>query len=294
MSAAQKYTSIQISQRLDELPTLPTIVYELSRVINDPMSSTAEVEKIMAGDQSMTLKVLQLANSAYYAIPGGVANLQRAIGYIGYDAIYQLVLSASIIQALDAKPSAFFEPTQFWKHSLGVGMAAETIAKDVGVKLPSDLFTCGLVHDMGKIAMFIIAPDLLEEIANVATGNQISFVDAERKLDSPRHSQVGYLLAQRWKLPSVIQSTINHHHHWETAKRGAVSKDTNQAIDIVYIANQLINGLHFGNSGHNRPEGIPKEVLDRLEVSPEKLKPVVLKIKDVLANSNNFLKIIGG
>src|SRR4051812_46579450 len=103
MGAAEKPSSFQIADRLDELPTLPTIVYELSKVINDPMSSTADIEHIMAGDQSMTAKVLRLANSAYYAIPGGVANLQRAIAYIGYDAIHQLVLSASIINALDAK-----------------------------------------------------------------------------------------------------------------------------------------------------------------------------------------------
>ena len=293
MSAAQKYTSVQISERLEELPTLPTIVYELSRVINDPMSSTAEVEKIMSGDQSMTLKVLQLANSAYYAIPGGVANLQRAIGYIGYDAIYQLVLSASIISALDAEPCPFFDPSEFWKHSLGVAMAAESIAKEIGVRVPTDLFTCGLVHDMGKIAMYIIAPDLLEEIVTQAQKDMSSIVDAERKLDSPRHSQVGYLLSQRWRLPSVIQTTINHHHHWELAKRGNVSSEMSQAIDIVYLANVLINGMHFGNSGHSKADGIPKEVLDRLALSPERLKPVVMKIKDVLSNSSSFLKIIG-
>src|SRR5476651_2412480 len=122
MGAAEKINPKAIVDRLDELPTLPTIVYELSRVINDPMSSTSEIEKIMANDQSLTTKVLKLANSAYYAIPGGVTSLQRAIAYIGFDAINQLVLSASIMKALDAKASANFEPMQFWKHSIGVAM----------------------------------------------------------------------------------------------------------------------------------------------------------------------------
>ncbi|RYZ75410.1 MAG: HDOD domain-containing protein, partial [Proteobacteria bacterium] len=153
MGAASRITSgtnpQMIVDRLDELPTLPTIVYELSRVINDPMSSTGDVQKIMANDQSLTTKVLKLANSAYYAIPGGVSSLQRAIGYIGYDTIHQLVLSASIISALDAKSSADFDLTQFWKHAIGVAMAAETTARFVHYKTPSDLFTCGLVHDMG-------------------------------------------------------------------------------------------------------------------------------------------------
>ncbi|MCB0422315.1 MAG: HDOD domain-containing protein [Bdellovibrionales bacterium] len=53
-----KLTMNSIVNKLDELPTLPAVVYELSKVISDPMSSTSDVEKIMANDQSMTAKVL--------------------------------------------------------------------------------------------------------------------------------------------------------------------------------------------------------------------------------------------
>ena len=189
MGAASRITSgtnpQMIVDRLDELPTLPTIVYELSRVINDPMSSTGDVQKIMANDQSLTTKVLKLANSAYYAIPGGVSSLQRAIGYIGYDTIHQLVLSASIISALDAKSSADFDLTQFWKHAIGVAMAAETTARFVHYKTPSDLFTCGLVHDMGKVASYIIAPEIFTQTLAHAKANGCSVHEAEEQLSAP-------------------------------------------------------------------------------------------------------------
>ncbi len=82
---ARQLTKENILSRLDELPSLPAIVYELSKVINDPMSSTNDVEKLMSSDQSLTMKVLKLVNSAYYAIPGGVSSLSRAIAYIGFD-----------------------------------------------------------------------------------------------------------------------------------------------------------------------------------------------------------------
>ena len=83
MAVAQKLNEEYISEKVEELPTLPTIVYELTQVINDPMSSTKDVESIMENDQAMTTKVLKLVNSAYYAIPGGVSNLARAIELIG-------------------------------------------------------------------------------------------------------------------------------------------------------------------------------------------------------------------
>ena len=110
---ARRLTPESISSRLDELPTLPTIIYELSQVINDPMSSTGDVEKIMSNDVSLTTKVLRLVNSAYYAIPGGVTSLSRAIAYIGFDTVNQLVLAVSVLKALEIKGPPRFDLNEF-------------------------------------------------------------------------------------------------------------------------------------------------------------------------------------
>ena len=182
MSAALAKDAIQaIVEKLEDLPTLPPVVYELSRIINDPMSSTKEVEQVMTNDPALTAKVLKLANSAYFGVPGGVATLNKAIAFLGYDTIQQLVLATSIIEALEVTGPAKFDFNEFWKHSIGVAMASETIAKSVGVKLPSDLFTCGLVHDMGKIVMFILAQE--EFLQNIATAeaDSTTLIEAEKK-----------------------------------------------------------------------------------------------------------------
>lgn len=293
MGAAEKLDSHSIAAQLDELPTLPTIVYELSRVINDPMSSTAKIEKIMANDQSLTTKVLRLANSAYYAIPGGVTSLQRAIAYIGFDTINQLVLSASIMKALNVKSAKGFEPTQFWKHSIGVAMAAETTAKFVKHKNPSDLFTCGLVHDMGKIALFIITPDMFAATLDHAKSKNLTVAEAEAALSAPKHTTIGRDLALKWKLPQLIQMSVMHHHQSNPIARGAISQEMNLIVDIVYVANLLIHALHFGNSGSAKINNVPKDVIDRLSLNPEKLKTLIAQIKTSIASADNFLKIIG-
>lgn len=283
-----------IVERLDELPTLPTVVYELSRVINDPMSSTSEVEQLMSNDQSMTTKVLRLANSAYYAIPGGVSTLQRAIAYIGYDTIHQLVLSASIIKALEVKGPAQLDLNQFWKHAIGVAMASETIAKHVHHKNPSDLFTCGLVHDMGKIAIYIVAPEIFVETMVFAKENAVSIFDAEEKLGLPRHTNIGASLAGKWRLPSHIQAVVQFHHQKEMGLRHNLSAELNLVVDIVFLGNLLVHALKFGNSGHDVVLGVPKMISERLRLDQEGLKELVKKIQNTLTNAEAFLKIIGG
>jgi HD-like signal output (HDOD) protein len=293
MGAALKLPAQSIIDKLDELPTLPTVVYELSRVINDPMSSTGDVEKIMANDQSLTIKVLKLANSAYYAIPGGVTSLQRAIGYIGYDTINQLVLSASIVNALNAKASEHFNINDFWKHAIGVAMAAETTARFVHYKTPSDLFTCGLVHDMGKVATYIIAPDTFLEVVAFAQANNLSMHEAEDKLGAPKHTMIGRELGLKWRLPVLIQATAAHHHQKETNLRNGLSSEMNNVVDIVFLSNLLVHALQFGHSGHTKVLGVPKDLLERMRLTPDKLKELIGKIRESIANADSFLKIIG-
>jgi putative nucleotidyltransferase with HDIG domain len=296
MGAAEHLKTLTVHEivaKLDDLPTLPAVVYELNRVINDPMASTGDVEKIMANDVSLTAKVLRLANSAYYAIPGGVSSLQRAIAYIGYDTINQLALSASIIKSLNSPSNAGFDVREFWKHSLAVAMASEVIAKQVNYKTPSDLFTCGLVHDMGKVALLIIAPEQFVATINYAHENKLGIFESEDTLGFARHTQVGFELALKWRLPYQIQVAIGNHHQKDPAQRGGISQDANLVVDIVFLSNLLVHALQFGNSGHRMVFGLPRDVLDRLSISEVVLKNLITRVKEKIQSAEAFLKIIG-
>ena len=280
-------------KKIEEIPSLPSIVYELNRIINDPMSSTKEVESIMSQDIGMTTKVLKLANSAYYAIPGGVTSLSRAIAFIGFDTIHQLVLSASIISALDVKSAANFEIGDFWKHSIAVAIASETIAKYITHPVPADLFTGGLVHDMGKVALYFAAPEALLQIAEQALANNKTFYDIEVAENVTPHTELGRMLAERWQLTKSLQAVIRFHHEGDVARRSGLSADFNQTVDIVMLANLLIHAMKFGNSGHKTILGAPGELLDRLHLHPQGDMPTVIKnIKMQLEQGSEFIKMI--
>lgn len=295
MGAAVKLTTDDVVARLEELPTLPTIVMELTRIINDPMSSTAEIEKLMSGDQSLTSKVLKLVNSSYYAIPGGVSNLGRAIAYLGYDSVLQLVLSASILDALACESTEEFKVKDFWRHSLGVGIAAETIAKWVRHPLPSDLFTCGLVHDMGKVALFTVSKETFLQVVQGAQKQDLTFSEVETQLDLPRHTTIGQRLAQRWALPAQIQAVVKHHHQKDPSLRGGLSVDLNRSVDIVLLGNLLTHALKFGFSGHTKILGAPVDVMERLMIDPQKdLKNLIAEIKQNHERAADLLRVLGG
>lgn len=291
--AAPKLDPQLVIKKLDDIPSLPAVVYELSRVINDPMSSTKEVEGIMSQDIGMTTKVLKLANSAYYAIPGGVTSLARAIQFIGFDTIHQLVLSASIIKALDTNIASSFNITEFWKHSIGVAIASEVIAKHLRHPNPSDVFTCGLVHDIGKLALFIVSNEVLMYIIDHAERNKTSFTESELANKYTGHCELGKMLSEKWQLPKTLQAVSKFHHETDMTKRSQLSNELNQVVDIVMLGNLLIHAMKFGNSGHTKVFGAPNDLLDRLRITPQADMPVILKsIKAGLESAGDFIKMI--
>lgn len=296
MSAAeklqQKIDYAYITSKLDELPTLPSIVAEINSLINDPMSTVKDIEELMLQDQSLTTKVLKLINSAYYSIPGGIDDLGRAIGYLGYDAIYQLVLATSVFQSLKIEDDAGFDINKFWQHSIGVAITAEAVANFVQYKNPQELFTAGLIHDIGKIALLKVEPDLLMELSIYSRKNDLTIAEAEEKLEFYKHAKIGFMLAEKWKIPNTLCAVIQHHHTVQYDLRFGVSPELNQAIDIVMFSNLFLHGLQFGDSGYDKKPSIPPELFQRLSITKENIPKIVSVLKKGLQVADRFLEII--
>lgn len=70
---------------------------------------------------------------------------------------------------------------------------------------PDIAFTCGLLHDIGKLVMSEL---LQEETAQVDVDEGQSFVESEQKWVDMNHAE----LALWWEIPEIFQEVIRHHH----------------------------------------------------------------------------------
>lgn len=294
MSNDHKLSYLNIEERIQDLPTLPSIVYEIQEVMKNPMASVFEVEKVMGNDPSLTTKVLKLVNSAYYSIPGGVTQLSRAISHLGFDTVYQLVLASSIVESLSVKDRPDqFNPARFWQHSLGTAIAAELLAREVHHPVPADLFTSGLIHDIGKLALCNIDHHLLSQVIALTSEKSITYSQAEEELGLPTHTQMGFLLAAKWKLPFIFQMAIKLHHQTELATRGSLNHEEHQVVDIVCLSNIVTQALHFGNSGHSVVRGAPKALLERLGLDEAGFQAYLRAVKIQHLSAGEFLRLLG-
>lgn len=250
--------------KISDLPTLPVVVHQTIQVVNNPNSSIRQISETLSQDPALSLRVLRLANSSYYAIPGGAVTIERAVTALGIDNVSQMVFTAAVFSQFDLLSTSPFDVREFWKHSLGVAVASETIAREVGLRDTSMIFLAGLVHDIGKLAHFHIAKDEWLTICQHAQTNGFTTLESERALDTVTHDALGYELVRQWQLPLIIQEAVLRHHSAENASPTSTAGAHPQAVGIVYLANLLVHSMNFGSGGHDVIRNPSKEIVKRI------------------------------
>ncbi len=290
MEAATRASNVPgILQRIQALPTIPVVAEQVGRLINDPRSDARAVAEVMRGDPALTAKVLRLVNSPYYAIPGGVSDVPRAISFLGFSTLYQLVLTASVFRIVEGTKERS-EVRQIFKHSLACAAAAESLAELLGHPAPGECFTAGLLHDIGKIALMHVAEDDFVSALVSARRQGIPMREAELEAGLPSHDAAGLHLARSWRFPLSLQAVIGYHHHNDPASRSGLARHLNPSVDLVSLADTIARRV-VADPLAPVPE-MPDTILERMGLLPS----VETRVHDALwrkvEKSQSFMEIL--
>ena len=85
--------------RISDIPTLPTIVFELNKYLRDPDTSIKTVCDTIEKDQAFTLKILKLVNSAFYGFKSKISDLRNAVVLLGYNSVRNAIVFLSVINS---------------------------------------------------------------------------------------------------------------------------------------------------------------------------------------------------
>ena len=200
--------------RIQSMPTLPTIAFRVIEVTSDPESSANDLMKIISPDVSLTAKILKIANSPFYGLTRRISTLQHAVTVLGFLEIRNLVIATAAFESFkNFKLNKRFDINKFWKHSFCCGLAARVIAKDLNDK-SNELFVAGLLHDIGKLAMYLTFPIefmMHEEIMSPLKIKYTAF-EAEKGVFGMTHDKVGLKLLERWMFPKSLVTAVGFHH----------------------------------------------------------------------------------
>jgi HD-like signal output (HDOD) protein/signal transduction histidine kinase len=216
------------------LPTLPHIILKLIEVCNRDDSTSKDISQVINKDLSLTAKVLRMVNSVYYGLPQKVSDIGQAISLLGTDAVKNIAISTAVYHAFErAKGDAIFNLKSFWRHSLLCATLAKLIAKKTLYPTPEEAFLSGLLHDIGKLVLWVNFPREYAEIIQSSKNHPDFILAGEMRLGAT-HCRVGAWLINQWQLQSFMADAVLYHH-----ESVANILDSLPLVKIIYVANIL-------------------------------------------------------
>ena len=213
-------TSTLISQ-IESMPTLPTVALRVLEVTSSPGSSATDLMEIIGPDVSLTTKILKIANSPFYGLTREVSSLQHAVTVLGFKEIRNLVISTVAFESFkNFKQEDKFDIKRFWRHSFCCGLAAKIIAIELKSS-SNELFVAGLIHDIGKLVMYITFPAEFLKLVDMISPLKLKYTafEAEKSVFEMIHDEVGMKLLQKWLFPESLITAVGFHHHPQDADK---------------------------------------------------------------------------
>ncbi len=236
----------RVFNRLTDLPSLPKVVEKLLRLTEN--ASTREFADLIATDQGLTAKVLRLVNSAFYSLRAPISSIRHASSLLGVRTLKSLALSVSVIQIFKRQLPGF-DPVRFWRHALSVAMAGKKIAERLSVPFQDEVYIAGLLHDTGVALMVQHFPSDYVAVAAPATEGLPDAIAHEAETFGLAHPEVGFNMAQHWRLPAMVALGIRHHHTPPAEIPADLDPDTRRLVEVIAFSDCYARraGHHFAD-----------------------------------------------
>ncbi|MCW5940134.1 MAG: HDOD domain-containing protein [Fimbriimonadaceae bacterium] len=265
----QTITLEDVVKRTPDLPSIPAAALKVMRETDESTSNAASIAKTLSQDQALSARVLRLANSAYYGLSKRVTNLQESVVILGMRCVRNLCMVAATYPWMSRKLDGYcLGPKAMWSHSFGTALAGQLIAR-MSKKASEDVvFTAGLLHDIGKVALSVWLENKTSAIVQYAELAQVSFDVAERRILGYDHCEVGEHLGRQWNLPDEIVAAVRWHHDPDQCQ------PSSNIVDCVHLGNFLTMAMGFGLGGDGLHYSVCENSFVRLGLQPDALDQI--------------------
>ena len=197
----------QLIEDVEELLSLPDVVMRANELIDSETAGVESIAEVIALDPSLTAQLLRLVNSAFYGLPSKIETISRAITVIGVQELRSLILSASAVEVFNKVAPEAIDMNDFWFRSVYVGLAAKQLSGDR--RRAEMFFLMGLMHDVGKIVLFMKNDAIANQMLREAVASGKSLQQIEKETMGFTLSQVSSALLQNWGLAETLYEPIS-------------------------------------------------------------------------------------
>ncbi len=267
----------ELIKKIKDLPTISTVAMQINDEVKKESLTSKSLAALINQDPSLTAKLLKLSNSAYYGLVKQVTTMEKAVTVLGLNTIQSLALTVSVYKVFKAGSGQFDFPG-LWLHSLGCGVAAKNLVLGGAPALAEQAFVCGIIHDVGKIALADMLPEEMAAMIALITDKGISQQEAETEIFGFSHQKIGGRMAASWNFPDNYVFTVKSHHN-DFPLREQDDPDGTILGQAVLVGNKIAKSLGFGHSTDPDKEQVTRQELESFAISGKNLAGMVQKIK---------------
>ncbi len=233
----------------ENLLSLPQVLSEVLKEVGKDDFTADSLARIILKDPSLTGRILKMANSPFYQRVAEIKTVPQAVSVLGVTTVKCLALSTSVFNPDKIAAASGVDPKEFFAYSLCIASASEKIARTISNTSPEEAFIAGLLHDIGILFLLHHYPHEYARIVRKEVSAE-SLVDAEIAMFGIDHSEIGYHLAETWRLPDYVTESIADHHKQRSEEA------THVLQDVLGLAVQLTS---------DRFSGFETDLEDRLQ-----------------------------
>ena len=268
--SSEKYDSI-VNSLKGQLPSLPLVMDELMTIISDPNAALYAIKDIVKLDPSIFSQILKVVNTVQYRgdVEPRISNLDDAMQRLGLEKVKRIALNTSVLTLFKGiRFPSKFSPESLWTHSVGVAIASANLVDFLNFPLADQVYSCGLIHDIGKLAKLKYdQKNFCEELIKAEESN-LNNHQSEIIQNGIRHDLLGGQVSKKWGISPLVEAVAKWHHVEDRSKRLDVEDvETHKIIDVVQFSNEMIKEIEFGFSGHNIKVSPSQSIMRRLKMS---------------------------
>ncbi len=254
-----------------EIVSFPDVYFRLKEIVGKDDVSAKDVAAVVNTDAGLSARLLKLVNSPFYGFSAGIDSVGRAVALVGEKELSTLAIGISAISYFKDIPPELVDMKVFWKHSLSCAVLCAIFAAKIGNMATEQLFTAGLLHDVGRLIMFKKLPYASVQSLIFAKENSLPLVEAEKQVFGYDHTEVASLLMSTWKFPKALRTLVTHHHNPPSAGKWE------RAAAVVQLADCMTNALEISEGGRFVVPPLATGALDCLGLCPQDLTEAVIE-----------------
>lgn len=195
---------------LGQVPSLASIVNELRGTGLDDALDVSVLVKRVSRDPGLTVKILRMTNSPFYAPSYKVRDLGEAVQILGSRRVSYLVQTARTLSDFD-RVGGSINWRFLWIHSFAVGLLGSEIARLFRIEPPGQAYLAGLLHDLGKVLLALAYPEHYGAVLSAAYSQGLRLSEAETLLFGMNHLEAGCTFAAVNGLSDEVCAVMRWH-----------------------------------------------------------------------------------